>query len=340
VTAWLTTFLACGQLGAVAVSVNTRLFRSHELADILQRSAARVLLFWPEFKGIDFAGILAACDPRALERLEAVVAYDEGRRTGAGKRCSASVAFGYELLAGSAPLLEHSATAAAGCGHLHDFRNDEGARNSCCTTNALSSGHAFDVVAGYSPWSPPRPTLLVPPLCGRISVSATAMAALACRPAPLVMAPAWDAEQAGGATIVAHRITHINGTDDVAAQLLEVAGPVLFERAIFSATPAFIKPGRKADYRPTRGCARPEARRPVRRQRTPGPVSRARTRTRRLPSACWPADGPVSRAARVARPAIRRAARCLPHGAGGRTGVPCARQPDGGAYHGNPRRDR
>ena len=70
--AWLTAFFACAQLGAVAVAVNTR-FRSHELADILQRSRSRVLLFWPEFKGIDFDGILAACDPRALEHLQAVV---------------------------------------------------------------------------------------------------------------------------------------------------------------------------------------------------------------------------------------------------------------------------
>src|SRR4026208_195821 len=61
VPAWLATFLARAQLGAIAVSVNTR-FRSQELADILQRPQARILLFWPEFKGIDFAGILAACD--------------------------------------------------------------------------------------------------------------------------------------------------------------------------------------------------------------------------------------------------------------------------------------
>ena len=74
--AWLSVFFACAQLGAIAVSVNTR-FRSHELADILHRSRARLLVFWPEFKGIDFAGILAACDPQALEHLAAVVLYDE-----------------------------------------------------------------------------------------------------------------------------------------------------------------------------------------------------------------------------------------------------------------------
>src|SRR5512132_1750473 len=76
VPAWLASFLACARLGAIAVSVNTR-FRSHELADILQRSGARVLLFWPEFKGIDFAGILGGCDPQALAQLHSVVVYGE-----------------------------------------------------------------------------------------------------------------------------------------------------------------------------------------------------------------------------------------------------------------------
>ena len=40
---------------------------------------------------------------------------------------------------------------------------------------------------------------------------------------PTVVAPAWNPEQAAR-DIVAHRVTHINGTDEAAAQLLEVAG--------------------------------------------------------------------------------------------------------------------
>ena len=111
VPAWLASFFACAQLGAIAVSVNTR-FRSHELADILQRSRSRVLMFWPEFKGIDFPGILGACEPRALEQLEAVVVYGES-----GSQAAVVVgkaAHSYMLLAESAPLLENSAARAAG----------------------------------------------------------------------------------------------------------------------------------------------------------------------------------------------------------------------------------
>ena len=41
--AWLALYLACARLGAIAVAVNTR-FRSSEIADILGRSGARLLV--------------------------------------------------------------------------------------------------------------------------------------------------------------------------------------------------------------------------------------------------------------------------------------------------------
>jgi len=77
VTAWLACLFACARIGAIAVSVNTR-FRSHELADIIARAGARVLVCWPAFRGIDFAAILADCDPRAMQRLERIIVYTEG----------------------------------------------------------------------------------------------------------------------------------------------------------------------------------------------------------------------------------------------------------------------
>ena len=42
---------------AIAVAVNTR-FRSSEIADILGRSGARLLVLWPDFRQIDFLTIL------------------------------------------------------------------------------------------------------------------------------------------------------------------------------------------------------------------------------------------------------------------------------------------
>jgi fatty-acyl-CoA synthase len=212
--AWLASFLACAQLGAIAVSVNTR-FRSHELADILQRSRARVLVFWPEFKGIDFAGLLAACDPQALGRLSAIVAYDESGAAPpaavVGKR-----AISYAMLAGGAPLDEDAAAPHAGCA-IFTTSGTTRAPKFVLHDQRTVVRHAIDVAGGFG-IDADSALLLAPPLCGVFGFC-TAMAALAAS-RPLVMAPAWDAAQAAR-DLVAHRITHCNGTDEAFAQLLE-----------------------------------------------------------------------------------------------------------------------
>ncbi|HUJ87707.1 MAG TPA: AMP-binding protein [Burkholderiales bacterium] len=211
--AWLASFFACAQLGAIAVSVNTR-FRSQEVADIVARSGARVLVLWPRFQGIDFASILAQCDPAALERLESIVVYSEDG-TPAPQAVVGKPAVGYEALASGAALLQGAAASSAGCVIfttsgttsapkfvLHDQRR--------VIAHALSVARAFGLDAGSS-------MLLAPPLCG-VYGFCSAMAALAAG-RPLVMRPAWDAAQAAQ-DILAHRVTHANATDEAVAQLL------------------------------------------------------------------------------------------------------------------------
>jgi fatty-acyl-CoA synthase len=223
VPAWLATFLACARLGAVAVSVNTR-FRSHELADILQRSRARVLVFWPEFKGIDFAGILAGCDAQALDHLQAVVLYGE---SGASVDAAPATVLGkpaqaYAALCAGAPLSEDAAAPAAGCA-IFATSGTTRAPKFVLHDQRTVIAHAFEVARGFAIGAD-AVCLLAPPLCGVFGFC-TAMATLAAG-RPLVIAPAWDAEQAAR-DIVAHRITHANGTDEAAAQLLEVPGAAL-----------------------------------------------------------------------------------------------------------------
>ncbi len=214
VPAWLAAFFACAQLGAIAVSVNTR-FRSHELADILQRSRSRVLLFWPQFKGIDFAGILGACDARSLEHLRSVVAYDE-----AGADAPATMigkpALSYARLAGGAALLESRAAPGTGCA-IFTTSGTTKAPKFVVHDQRTVIRHAFDVVKGFSIGADAT-TLLAPPLCGVFGFCIATGSLAAGR--PVVMAPTWDAEQAAR-DIVAHRVTHVHGTDEAAAQLLE-----------------------------------------------------------------------------------------------------------------------
>ena len=226
VPAWLASFLACAQLGAVAVSVNTR-FRSHELADILQRSRSRVLLFWPGFKGIDFSGILGNCDPQALEHLQSVVIYDEAGANPPGALLG-KAALSYMLLSGGAPLLQDDAAPGAGCA-IFTTSGTTKAPKFVLHDQRTVIRHAMDVVKAFSIDSDAA-MLLAPPLCGVYGFCSATASLAAGR--PLVMAPTWNAEQAAR-DIVAHRVTHINGTDEAAAQLLDIAG------ASFSSTRFF-----------------------------------------------------------------------------------------------------
>ena len=66
---------ATSRLGLVLVSINTR-YRSSEVADIVGRSGARLLVVDPGFLGIDFSGILAEIKQSDL-LLEGVISLDD-----------------------------------------------------------------------------------------------------------------------------------------------------------------------------------------------------------------------------------------------------------------------
>jgi len=213
VPAWLASFFACAQLGAIVVSVNTR-FRSHEVADIVGRLAAKVLVFWPGFKGIDFASILAECDPVALERLEAVVVYGEDDSP-VPQAVVGKPAIAYRSLAAGAALLEISAAPDAGCVIFTTSGTTKAPKFVLHDQRGVIA-HAFEVARGFG-IRDGSCVLLSPPLCGVFGFC-SAMAAFAAG-RPLVMRPVWDADLAAQ-DIVRHGVTHANATDEAIAQLL------------------------------------------------------------------------------------------------------------------------
>lgn len=215
VAAWLATFFACARLGAIAVSVNTR-FRSGELADIVSRSAARTLVFWPDFKGIDFAGILAACDPQALARLESIVVYGEPGETAPRPVCGKRT-LAYAALAREALLSESEAQPGSGCA-IFTTSGTTKAPKFVLHDQRTVIGHAIDVVRGFA-IGERSVMLLAPPLCGVFGFCSAMAALVAGR--PLVIDSAWDAERAAR-DIAEHGVTHANGTDEAFAQLLAI----------------------------------------------------------------------------------------------------------------------
>lgn len=217
VTAWLASLFACARLGAIAVAVNTR-FRPAELADIVGRSGAKLLVTWPGFDRTDFVGVLAACPAASLAALDAIVAYDEpgdGGRTVSGLAREIPV-HRYRDLLSQAPLADDQASPQAGCAIFTTSGTTKAPKFVLHDQRTLVS-HAFDVVAGYA-IGPDATMLLAPPLCGVFGVSC-AMAMIAAG-RPFVMMPAWDAAFAARA-IDEHRVTHLNGSDEALAQLLD-----------------------------------------------------------------------------------------------------------------------
>lgn len=222
-TAWLAAFFACARLGAIALATNTR-FRSAELADIVGRSGAKVLITWPGFDRTDFAGVLAGCPPQSLAGLAAVVCYDEPGPGGAQAAPAAPAALPlppglpvhrYADLLAHAPLAGDAAAPGAGCAIFTTSGTTKAPKFVLHDQRTLVS-HAFDVVRANG-IDAESTMLLAPPLCGVFGVC-NAMAMIAAG-RPFAMTPAWDAAQAAR-MIDEHRVTHMNASDDAIAQLL------------------------------------------------------------------------------------------------------------------------
>ncbi len=213
VPAWLATFFACAQLGAIAVAVNTR-FRSKELADIVGRSGCKVLVYWPGFKRADFAGVLASCPKSDLATVSSVVVYaEEGEAVPTAVTGKHTIA--YASLARSEPLAVSAAQADAGCAIFTTSGTTKAPKFVLHDQKTLI-GHAFDVVRGFG-LDDNSTSFLAPPLCG-VFGACNALAAMAAA-RPLVMLPSWDATEALR-QIDKHGVTHFNATDDAIAQLL------------------------------------------------------------------------------------------------------------------------
>jgi len=98
--AWLVSFFALARIGAIALATNTR-FRSAELQDILLRAGVKALVYWPEYRGIDFKEVLLEVRPR-LPELQHVIEYHEaGDATSSGTLSYADLEAGSDSLADS-----------------------------------------------------------------------------------------------------------------------------------------------------------------------------------------------------------------------------------------------
>jgi fatty-acyl-CoA synthase len=217
--AYVILYFACARLGAVAVGVNTR-FRSVEVGEILRRTGCRVLAFWPDFKHIDFAGILAQVDPAATAGLETMIVYsDEGEGAGSVPTLPGIETIGFEALT-DAPALENDfATPESPC-NIFTTSGTTRAPKLVLHKQSVIVRHARDVAVAYGYAGGGTMMLQTVPLCGVFGFCQF-VATLAAG-APNVMMPVFDPVEAAR-LINLHQVTHTVGADDMADRLLAIS---------------------------------------------------------------------------------------------------------------------
>ena len=229
VPAWLACFFACAQLGAIVVTVNTR-FKSNEVADIVGRSGAKVLVLWPDFRHIDFAGILRDMPPAALAKLTAFVAYDESADTIAHPPLLGRPVTRYRDLASRPALDTDGATPETGC-IIFTTSGTTRAPKFVLHAQASLTHHAGDMARAFGFDAADAAILLTIPLCGVMGLCTATAAFAAGR--PLVMLPTFEARAAAQA-IRGHGITHfpwLSQTDEYSYRLsppIRTASPTNF----------------------------------------------------------------------------------------------------------------
>ena len=216
--AYVTLYFACARLGAIATAVNTR-FRASEVGDIVGRSGAKILVLWPDFRGIDFPSILADIDPEALKRVKTVIVYSEsdeapkvsipGARTVAWERVARHARFDRDF-----------STPEAGC-NIFTTSGTTKAPKFVLHSHASITQHALEVATQFGLREPDTVSYLGLPFCGVFGFC-QAMAALAAGSTTLLES-AFDAETAVR-LMERHGVTYFNGSDEMIDRMITVKG--------------------------------------------------------------------------------------------------------------------
>ena len=214
--AYLALYFGCARLGAVAVGINTR-FRSNEVADLMSRSGARLVVVWPGFRNIDFLSILDDLDPAILTRLTDVVVYrenDEISKLPPSLKAKRVISFD-ELVDGTEQHADFGAPE-HGC-NVFTTSGTTKLPELVLHTQRSIARHAKDVCQSLGPVVGDGSMLQSLPFCGVFGFT-TMVAAVAggCR---MVVTSSFDPVQAVE-LIDKHDVRYLNATDDMVLALL------------------------------------------------------------------------------------------------------------------------
>ena len=209
-------YFACTRLGAIAVAVNTR-YRAVEVADIVERSGAKVLACAPGFRQIDFLSILAGIEPRALERLAAIVTVGETPAT-VPPAIAKLRSVPFDRLLTRPQLGANHASAKAPCNIFTTSGTTSTPKFVLHRQGAIAS-HAQQVAKVFGLSEPDTLTLSILPLCGVFGFNQTLSTLVAGKPCVLV--ESYEIDELAR-LIERYRPTTMFGSDDMYARLLEL----------------------------------------------------------------------------------------------------------------------
>ncbi|MFD2090743.1 AMP-binding protein [Blastococcus deserti] len=219
-TAWVELEFAAGRLGALVLSVNTKL-RSHDVRQLLTQGRANVLVLWPSFHGIDFLGMLghlAEDPPDSLRHVLLVGDPVEPDRVPPGLR---GLTRPYAELFGP----ERHEESSAAPDLLSNAFSSSGTTSAPKLVGHVQQalvGHAHAVADAFGYRSPDAVVLGMLPFCGVFGFNTLIATMAAGR--PLVVQAVFDGVEAAG-LIERHGVTHTTGADEMLRRILAAGDP-------------------------------------------------------------------------------------------------------------------
>jgi len=173
-------------------------------------------VLWPDFRRIDFLGILGEVDRAALDRLEGIIAY--GRAASPGERVHGKPVIAHEALR-RRPAYDHDLGGGPVGSIIFTTSGTTKAPKFVLHDHYSVVGHANAVARSFGYDASGTVLLEALPPCGVFGFC-QAMAALA-GGAVIVMQPTFEAEETAR-LIERHAVTAFNGSDEMFARLLAV----------------------------------------------------------------------------------------------------------------------
>ena len=218
---WMALYFGLGQIGAALMTINTR-YRSHELAYLLERSQARLLVLQLNFRQIDFPAVLRDVPHNAAVSLLRVGVVDA--RDGIlpaqilGKD---TVSFDVHALSdGSAAASAHADADPQAISILFTTSGTTSGPKLVMHTQRTVTLHSQRIASAYGFNQEGVRLLAALPFCGVYGFNAALAAFAAVR--PVVIMTTFDADSAVQ-LINRHQITHVFGSDEMYANILERA---------------------------------------------------------------------------------------------------------------------